>query len=275
MIASRMTDGVKSSRSALVSGAFSAGDVRRAPSLRNALVLGLTLAVVVVSAAGCVGYGSRDPKGWPPDRKAKEITRLRKLAREYLQKYGVSRNIEDLAQVVEAERQTTEIAPSTCPTCFREYGLALSMEGRHYSYLLEDVRAELRTAAPEQKASLQEEADSYLAERVRYLDLSRRAYEGYFNHPATTAVAPRDLRRVMNDQEILGNYDSALLYLKLFKASLGPDIPDVLQEALKDRFAQYTREVRAMEERRERERERQLLEEEVPSGRPAPSPDRN
>ena len=76
-----------------------------------------------------------------------------------------------------------------------------------------------------------------------------------------------DFRRVMNDQEILGDYEAALLYLKLYKASLGPEIPDVLQEAFKDHFMRYQRQVRIIEERRERERERRLLDEDSPSDR--------
>ena len=159
--------------------------------------------------------------------------------------------------------------------CFREYGLALSMAGRHYSYLLQDVREELRTARRAESERLQHERDEYLDERIRYLQLSRRAYEGYFRHPATTAVTPKDLRRVMNDQEILGDYEAALLYLKLYKVSLGSEIPDVLQEAFKEHLVRYTHQARIARERREREREQRLLDVDLSPDRRWRPEDRN
>ncbi len=252
MTACKLTEGVARSR-------LSRRTESRAVLLTHPVVLALVVSTLVVSVSGCVSYNSRDPKEWPADQKAREITRLRKLAREYLSDYAAYQRFEDLNKVLEAERRTTEIAPSTCPTCFREYGLALSMAGRHYSYLLEDVREELRTARAAQVEKLRQESDAYLDERIRYLQLSRRAYEGYFRHPATTVVMPKDLRRVMNDQEILGDYEAALLYLKLYKGSLGPEIPDVLQEAFKEHLVRYTHQARIARERREREREQNLL----------------
>ncbi len=263
MIACKLTEGVVRSRLS-----------RRSEPC--AVVLALVVLALVVSVSGCaVGYNNRDPKEWPADQKAREITRLRKLAREHLSNYGVHQRIEDLNKVVEAERQTTEIAPSTCPTCFREYGLALSMAGRHYSYLLQDVREELRTARRAESERLRQERDAYLDERIRYLQLSRRAYEGYFRHPATTAVTPKDLRRVMNDQEILGDYEAALLYLKLYKVSLGSEIPDVLQEAFKEHLVRYTHQARIARERREREREQRLLDMDISPDRRWRPEDRN
>ena len=91
MIACKLTEGVVRSRLS-----------RRSEPC--AVVLALVVLALVVSVSGCaVGYNNRDPKEWPADQKAREITRLRKLAREHLSNYGVHQRIEDLNKVVEAE----------------------------------------------------------------------------------------------------------------------------------------------------------------------------
>ena len=86
---------------------------------------------------------------------------------------------------------------------------------------------------------------------------------------------PKDLHRVMNDQEILGDYEAALLYLKLYKGSMGPEIPDVLQEAIKEHLVRYTHQARIARERREREREQRLLDMDASPDRTRRPYDRN
>jgi tetratricopeptide (TPR) repeat protein len=172
------------------------------------------LAAVLLAAAGVLAGCVRDTKLNEIER-AKLIKEKRNDARDVFAKWKASdgRDRKLLEKYVRLHRETTEIAPATCPACWASYGEALSTLGWYYWDIYTDILEELEEAPPAAAADLRQEAAEYRREWEKYFNLSNRAYETHFRSPDVPAVHPYSFERVMRHHEQLGNYERALYYL--------------------------------------------------------------
>jgi hypothetical protein len=160
--------------------------------------------------------------------RAAKIKEKRLEARDMFARYQASdgENIEFLKKKVELHRETTEIAPATCPRCWAEYGEALSMMGYYYWFQYNRVLKEIDSVKKgAQTDDLQAEAEEYRKEWMRYFGESNRAYETHFRSRDVTTIHPWSYERVMRHNELLGKYDRALYYLEQYVAAypiIGP-----------------------------------------------------
>jgi hypothetical protein len=202
----------------------------------------------------CLGsWACESNPRWPdldPVEKAKWITKYRDLANRSLQEFRHSRELDDLLKVVEYERITTEISPDTCSSCYREYGLSLSMAGRYYGFRYQDAVLATNSELPA-GSEIDPEADAEAArQKMReYFINSERAYSTFFSHPDTYYVDPEDIARVMQDQAYMENWARCLDYLKLYEAQLGTKIPEVQRDYLEDLKREYRQKARLQRER--------------------------
>lgn len=259
---------------------------------RRGRALLVLVAWIALWPVGCssVAYTERDYQNWDPAKKAREITRRRNLARDALQNYRATGEFRYLEEVVQHEKETIEIASATCPTCYHEYGLALSMAGRHFYYKQADALRGAEEAASAREANeLRVEARDYREQMRDYLQKSYRAFISFFTHPDNVYQNPNDLLRVMHDQEILENYDEAIYFLRRYRESLGENLTEVDKEEIAKllrryrRLAERKREIEQNPDRHEPEadldfRDRRYLEDEgaeLEGGRRSPRDSRD
>src|SRR5262245_22000991 len=105
----------------------------------------LAVAWAALAAAAAPGCAERNYTKLSDREKAHLINEKRKDAEDVLTKYRATgfKDVSLIEQYVQLHRENTEIAPSTCPKCWAEYGEALSMEGWHYWYLHQEALDEL------------------------------------------------------------------------------------------------------------------------------------
>ncbi len=235
------------------------------------------LILVVLVPPGCV-----ERKRLSALERARLIKKNRTDAADLLAKYKASlrsneENVDFLYQYLALHQENVELAPSTCPRCWAEYGEALSMLGWVWWYSYEDIVKELEQknkagASRSELESLEEEAGAHREEWVRYFTQSNRAYENHFRE--VLAVHPYSFERVMRHYEILGDYKQALFYLDKTEKSYPEFFQRKIDEKTRRKFdvlrKSYGREANLQEERKVRGEEippyrRTLREEEPPS----------
>jgi len=156
--------------------------------------------------------------------KAKLLHQLRKQAEEQLGRFQKSEedpsgvDIDALLKYVELHKQTTEIAPSSCPNCFALYGQALGRLARYYQTLVEAFENDLKTAPPEEKPSIEAKIKKYRQEVVETLQRSNRQFQVYFNNSGEI-VNPYWYFWVVSQYEMLEDYRHAIFYLNLYAES--------------------------------------------------------
>jgi tetratricopeptide (TPR) repeat protein len=222
--------------------------MKRSPNSLTRRLL-FAVALPILFGPGCVGDSKMSEK-----EKAALIKEKRQKANDLLKMYEASdsQDFDSLEKCMELHRETTEIAPQSCPRCWAEYGQALSYLGYHYWFLFNDVEREIRAASPAQREKLEEEADEYREEWKRYFEDSNKAYETHFRSPDVTTVHPYSYERVMRHYEILGNYDRALFYLGKFEESY--PLIGAMDESVRQRVEKLRRLYKS-EARRDRERQ--------------------
>ena len=153
-----------------------------------------------------------------PQKRAKLIHEYRGVAREHVDRYIQSGylDIDALQEAIDYERLTTEIAPTGCPSCYRELGKVLSFMGHHYRVSYEEAQADAELEQPdsEKKREFLDEADEYYTEMAHFLRESNTAYASFFFNPEGLLVEPRDVERVMRHHEYLKEYNEAMYYLE-------------------------------------------------------------
>jgi tetratricopeptide (TPR) repeat protein len=186
------------------------------------------LLVVLGAAAGAGCSPSIERREWddpkiPAAVRAKAITQLRKEAVDLIAKFRASdsQNVELLDEAIRKERLTTQISPSGCPSCFREYGKALSIRGHFYRVEYETVLEELDVVTdPEEKADLEDWRGRYKEEMESSFRESNKAYRIYFANPDTPIIPTEEYERVMRHHEYMGEYDMAIRYLEQIAAQI-------------------------------------------------------
>lgn len=182
--------------------------------LRHTLLLVIGLGPLLVSS--CSVSHPEGPEQDPRQR-ARLIQEYRAVAREHVDRYIRSGyvDIDALQEAIDNERLTTEIAPTGCPSCYRELGKVLSFLGHHYRIIYEEAEADAELErSPEVKRQLVQEADDYYSEMAHFLRESNSAYTSFFLNPEGVLVEPRDVERVMRHHEYLKEFNEALYYLE-------------------------------------------------------------
>ena len=173
------------------------------------------LTCVSLAFTGC-GVGSTK---LTERERARLIKEKRLEARDLLEKWRASdgQDIGLLEKYMKVNRETTEIAPATCPRCWGSYGESLSMIGFYYWGIHQDILDEAQTVkSAQKKRDLLKEAEQYQAEWEKYFTLSNQAYETHFRSKEVFAIHPYSYERVMRHYELLGNYERALTYLQKY-----------------------------------------------------------
>ncbi|MBI4601101.1 MAG: hypothetical protein HY721_03985 [Planctomycetes bacterium] len=176
--------------------------------------------------------------GGPPDyrnmtevAKAALITKLRKEAEEHFAHVILDpSDLDELKKYVDCHRETTRIAPGSCPRCYLNYGVAMTRLGRYYETLLAAAENELqKTTVPAEKAALAAHAARYRKEMRDAWDLSNRQFEVYFR--GGEAVDPRYYFWVYTQCLALGDYRRAREYLDGYLANMDFPSPEDRQAA--------------------------------------------
>jgi tetratricopeptide (TPR) repeat protein len=173
-----------------------------------------SLAFASLAFTGCVGNTKLDEMD-----KARLIKEKRLEARDLLEKWRASdgQNISLLEKFMKVNRETTEIAPATCPRCWASYGESLSMIGFYYWGIYQDILEEAETVkSPQKKKELLKESEEYLQEWHKYFTLSNQAYETHFRSKEVFSIHPYSYERVMRHYELMGGYERALTYLQKY-----------------------------------------------------------
>jgi tetratricopeptide (TPR) repeat protein len=174
--------------------------------------------------------------------KARLIKENRKEARDVLERFKASgeKDIKLLEKYAELHHKNTEIAPSTCPKCWAEYGESLSMLGWKYWYDHQDLIDDMSRATPSEAKELKKEAAALKEKWVDYFTRSNNAYETHFRSVDVPMVHPYSYERVMRHWELLGNYERALYYLN--KCVEGyPSLQGGLDQPRKEKFDKLRR----------------------------------
>ncbi len=221
------------------------------------------VSVVALAGVSLVGCSEVHRTNWDratPRERARAITDYRAKAAEAVARYVASegQDVQELEKAVEYERITTEISPGGCPTCFREYGEALSRLGHHYRLVYEEILEEIELAeSPAERAELEAEARDYYELLERNFRDSNRSYRIYFANPGTALPRTDAIERVMRHHEYLGEYEEALRYLNLIgpyaTAGLTEEDKQVVLRNIAELRRFYERRVAAQRERRYRE----------------------
>jgi hypothetical protein len=183
----------------------------------------LHVAVTLQVAVGCVllaiGCGGPDLRDMDAVQKASLITTLRTESIDQLALFEQSdgADLDALKKHVELERETTQVAPATCPICYVRYAKALSRLGRYYDELVGAFRKELSRAAPAEHLVLEGKIARYRKEKLRLFKLSNKQFEAYFR--SGEAIDPRAYQWVFRQYQAMGDYGYALFYLEQFVAN--------------------------------------------------------
>lgn len=147
--------------------------------------------------------------------KAKLITEKRLEARDCLEKFRASgeEDLEVLERYVALHRETTDIAPATCPRCWAAYGEALSMLGWYYYEIYADA-LEDANRDPRKAQRYKQEAQEYRLKWEDYFQQSNQAYENHLRSRQVQYVHPYTYERIMRHYEIFENYERALYFLQ-------------------------------------------------------------
>ena len=201
--------------------------------------------------------------------RARLLTQLRKEADEYLGRFKKSEedpngvDIDSLMKYVDLHRQTTEIAPTSCPLCFARYGQALGFLAGYYRDLVAAFEKELKTASPKEKPVLEAKIKKYRQEMIETFQRSNRHFQVYFN--TNEAVDPFWYYWVVGQYEMLQDYRRAIYYLDLYAGGFP------LNENQKKEVAQLRKTYQEEERRKEEEDLRRELEKEEKPGARRPT----
>jgi len=207
-----------------------------------------------VAALACLSAGF---SGCVSDTKLSEVEKAmlikekRLEARDVLEKFRATdgQELKLLERYADLHRETTEVAPATCPRCWAAYGESLSMLGWYHWDIYRDILDEADAArSKKEKESLLAEADAYKEVWTDYFTRSNHAYETHFRSPDVPAVHPYSFERVMRHYELLGNYSRALVYLGRYVDSY----PNM--EAVDRQKVEKLRRLYRQEEQRQKER---------------------
>jgi tetratricopeptide (TPR) repeat protein len=168
------------------------------------------LALAAILCAGCA------PEKLSDTDKARLIKEKRLEARDLLAKFRASdgQDLDSLKRYVEVQKETTDIAPETCPKCWASYGEGLSFIGYYYWNLYNDAIEDLDKAGPEEEPGLKAKTVKLKRLWVKYFEDSNRAYKAHFSSGDVSVVHPFSYERVMRHNELLGNYEMAIYYLE-------------------------------------------------------------
>jgi len=203
------------------------------------------LAVASLSFTGC-----SIPKLDETD-KARIIKEKRLEGRDLLEKWRASDGQEFslLERYMRVNRDTTEIAPATCPRCWASYGESLSMIGFYYWGIYQDILEEAETVkSPQKKKELLKESEEYHAEWQKYFTLSNQAYETHFRSKEVFTIHPYSYERVMRHYELLGSYERALTYLQKYLDSY-PNMDEPSRQKVEKLRRIYKQELQRQKER--------------------------
>ncbi len=205
----------------------------------------LACALALLAAPGC-----RNETRLSDPEKARLIKVKRKEALDALAKFKASgeEDLKALQRYVELHRQTTELAPATCPNCWAEYGQALSTWGWFYWQRHHMVLEDLEQARPEEKAGLEAEAERYREEYQKHFHEANLAYETHFRDRSSNFVHPYSYERVMRHYEVLGDFDRALYYQQKFMDGY-PEMNAINRKKLEDLRRLYKQELQKQKER--------------------------
>ena len=229
--------------------------------LRHILLLVAGMFPLVVSS--CVVDFPKGPEA-DPRKRARLIQEYRGVAREHVDRYIQSGylDIDALQEAIDNERLTTEIAPTGCPSCYRELGKVLSFMGHHYRVSYEEAQADAELERDrERKREFLEEADEYYAEMAHFLRESNTAYASFFFNPEGLLVEPRDVERVMRHHEYLKEFNEALYYLEklsgiAYVGVVETQDKDLIRERIDTLRRYYKRRLEEQRARNYRDRQR-------------------
>lgn len=191
--------------------------------MRRALVV--LLAWLTSLGTGC--GTTKDYKDMTEVEKAAQITKLRKKAEEALSDFQRSdgQDLESLQEYVELQRETTKVAPATCPLCFYNYAMGLSRLGLYYRDLAALFEAEAgKAASAGEKEEVLAKAAKYREEMRANMLLSNRQFEIYFG--SGEAIDPRAYSWVYRQCQELGDFANARRYLDRYLANVILDADD-------------------------------------------------
>jgi hypothetical protein len=151
--------------------------------------------------------------------------------------------------VVEYCRITTEIAPSSCHYCFREYAYALSFLGHAHRENAEDLLENAEDAETDDETEdLRDQAALEREKMAEAFKKSNQAYRTFFRNPGGFQVDPYDFERVMRHFEIIEDYESALDSLSRFIFTYGR-MDDALKDKVERLKVHYKRELQRQKEK--------------------------
>jgi len=207
-------------------------------STRRVLRSVLTFSTLVVGALTLGGCQAEKYPEDPVDR-ARLIKQLREAGSRHWDDFlrSEGKDLDALLAYADQLKETTKVAPESCPSCFKDYGMALTRIGMYYETLIGLKLEEYRQSPTSSRDSLETEIKGYRGRVHRLYVDSNRQFAIYFR--LTETPEPWTYEWVAKQYAALGNYRQALQLLDLLERNHPPRREEKVALAdLRTRFRQ-------------------------------------